>query len=264
VKNINFNKLAHDVEPIIKAAGALVLDYFHKGVRGHEKPGNQGMVTEADKACEQYLIQELGHVLPEAGVIAEESGAQHQDNEYCWVIDPVDGTTNFIHQLPYFCVSVALTYCHHPVFAAIYQPITQEYFWAAQGQGAFVNGKRMQVSRHAALEDSLIVVGLPYAKNEAYDVLLKALRTVAGQSYAIRHFGAAALDLAYVAAGRLDGVFFADLRWWDVAAGMLLVMEAGGKVTDFDGLELTPAYQSCIAAGAEVHGLLMEVVTHKV
>ncbi|MCX5922537.1 MAG: inositol monophosphatase family protein [Candidatus Dependentiae bacterium] len=243
--------LALEVAPILKKAGALVLSYFHKNLTRTEKfdhGASSGFVTEADLASEQYLIEQLRGVIPEAHVFAEESGNVGEKSDYCWVIDPLDGTTNFAHGLPYFCISVGLTCKDKPVFGMIYQPLTDELFYATVGKGAFVNGVRLATSQEA-LNKSVIAIGLPYAKNTAYAHLLEKAPFIARQVYAIRHFGAVALDIAYVASGRLEGVVFEDLGWWDVAAGIVLVHEAGGFSSDFEGIEVGPAYRSFLAAG---------------
>src|SRR5262249_50711623 len=136
---------------------------------------------------------------------------------------------------PYFCISVALTYNDEPVWAGVYQPITKEFFYAAKGKGAFLNEKPIRVSQTDSLKKSIIAIGIPYAKTPEFKQVIKGLDRVAPVTDAIRHMGAAALDQAYVAAGRFDGVFFEQLGWWDIAAGMLLIQEAGGIVTTFEG-----------------------------
>lgn len=256
------NDLVSAVEPIIKQAGDILLGYYNTTLVRHEKHGN-GFVTEADLASEQFLIKELGALVPGAAFFAEESGKSgHLNADYCWVIDPLDGTTNFANHLPYFCISVALTYKNQPIFGMIYNPLLKELFYAIKGQGAYLNGQRMRVSR-SEVARCVVAIGLPYAKDQHYAHLLQDAWLIAKQVYAIRHFGAAALDLAYVAAGKLDGVIFEELGWWDIAAGMILVQEAGGIVADFEGGTPTPAYRNCIAtSGAQLQGELMRLVKH--
>lgn len=241
--------LVHRVKPIIKEAGDLLLSFYHKRLTWKEKGGDNGFVTEADIASEQFLIKSLTPIIPQASFFAEESGKKGE-NDYCWVIDPLDGTTNFAHNLPYFCISVALTYKKVPVFGMIYQPLLNELFYAQQGKGAWFNDQPLKL-KEMPFEKSLIAIGLPYAKNERYAYILENTWAISRQAYAIRHFGAVALDIAYVAAGRLDGVIFSDLGWWDVAAGIAILEEAGGKITDFEGKMVGPEYQSFIGAGNE-------------
>ena len=248
------------VTPIIKGAGSILLSYFNTSLERKEKEGDHGFVTKADLESESYLIKHLSAALPGSSFFAEESGQTGNTSQgYCWVIDPLDGTTNFAHGLPYFCISVALTLKNEPIFGMIYQPITDELFYATKGGGAYLNAKPLKVSQ-APFDKSVIALGLPYAKDDTFGFLLARTLTIGRQSYAIRHLGAVALDAAYVAAGVLEGMFFENLGWWDVAAGMLLIEEAGGMVTDFQGKIINPAYKSFVAGGGEVHKRLIEIL----
>jgi len=246
--------LIHQLEPIIRHAGSILLSYYHQQFTRTQK-ANGDFVTEADLASEKYLIMALTPLLPGAAIVAEESGT-HGKSDYCWVIDPLDGTTNFAHGLPYFCISVALTYQGKSVIGVVYQPLLNEYFMASRGKGAFLNGKPIKVSAIHEIKDSMVLVGLPYAKSATYSKLFEYFALVAKKSYSVRHFGAAALDQAYVACGRVDGVFFEDLAWWDIAAGYLLIEEAGGLVTDFEGKPIGADYKSFLGAGVSLHGFL--------
>lgn len=252
--------LVKAVTPIIQGAGSIVLSYFNTALDRKEKDGDHGFVTQADLESESYLIKHLGAIIPGASFFAEESGKTGNTSMgYCWVIDPLDGTTNFAHGLPYFCISVALTLDNEPIFGMILQPITQELFYAVRGCGAYLNGKPIKVSG-APFAKGVIGLGLPYAKDDTFDYLLKRTLTIARESYAIRHLGAVALDAANVASGRLEGMFFENLGWWDVAAGMLIVQEAGGMVTDFQGKTVNPAYKSFIAGAPVIHKRLAELL----
>ena len=244
------------LEPIVRQAGVILLSYYGKVLTRQEKK-NHGFVTEADYASENYLIDQLAKVLPEASFFAEESG-RSGGNDYCWVIDPLDGTTNFAYKLPYFCISVALTYKGKAEVGIVYQPLTNELFFAEQGKGAFFNGERIRVSLPKCFNNSLVAMGLPcqFLKRKQ---LLKA-EQIAQQAYGVRHFGSIALDLAYVACGRMDGVFFAYLAWWDVAAGMLLIEQAGGIVTDFSGQPVLEDCVSCIAGSKMVHYHMLAIL----
>lgn len=244
------------LEAIIKKAGTIILSYVHKQLFYTEKDQN-GFVTEADLASEQFLIKELGALLPQACVIAEESGETGLVNDYCWVIDPLDGTTNFAHHIPYYCISVALTYQQKPVLGIVYNPLIDEYFYAQKGMGAYLNGVKMGVSHEKNVAKSMVVVGFPYAKNEQFMDLVHKVQQILPESYALRYFGAAALDLAHVAAGRVDAAFFEGLKWWDMAAGILLVEEAGGIATDFQGKGVDPLCRSIVAANRPMHEKLL-------
>jgi len=249
------DNLVQLVEPIIRKAGDIVLSYYQKTLVWKEKK-DKGFVTEADIASEEYLISALRKVLPEAAFFAEESGVQG-NSDYRWVIDPLDGTTNFAYAIPYFCISVALTYRDIPIFGIIYLPLTDELFYAEKGKGAFLNGNRINVAQERPLQKSLLLVGFPYAKGEAFLSVFNHLRAISQHTYAFRHLGAIAVDLAYVACGRADGVFFEDLAWWDVAAGILLIEEAGGKVSTYENENVTPLYRSFIAANDTLHAHLL-------
>ncbi|MCA9769805.1 inositol monophosphatase [Candidatus Dependentiae bacterium] len=249
--------LAHTVKPVMNEAGSLLLFYFNTTLNVREKK-KHGLVTQADIEAELFLIEELGKIIPHASFFAEESGRSGlSTSEYCWVIDPLDGTTNFIHRLPYFCISVALTHNDVPIWGGIYVPITQEFFYAYQDGPAYCNGRQIVISDQHVLEKSVIVVGLPYVKDEYFTNMLDNIRRIAPKTYAFRHLGAAALDTAYVASGRLDGMFFTNLSWWDIAAGLLIIKQAGGIVTDFQGNFIDKDYQSFVAAGPETHKQLL-------
>jgi len=246
------------IKPIIKQAGEILLSYFNKTLEVHKK-ADGSIATNADLASEQYLKQALSDVLSGVSFNAEESGKQGA-NSYCFVIDPLDGTTNFSRGIGYFCISVCLTCNDKPLLAVVYQPIMREYFVAIEGKGAFLNGQQLNIDLSIPLDKSLTIVGLPYTKNEQYLELLELARVIAPKSFAFRHLGACALDLAYVAAGRINGVYLADLAWWDVAAGILLIEQAGGVVTDFEGDRITPTFKTCLAGSSEVYMQLKKLI----
>ena len=255
---VNLAQLTKDIKPIIRQAGEILLSYFNKTLEVHEK-ADGSIATNADLASERYLKQALSDLLPGVSFNAEESGKQGA-NSYCFVIDPLDGTTNFSRGIGYFCISVCLTYNDDPILAVVYQPIMKEYFVARKGEGAFLNGQQLNIDVSVPLDKSLTVVGLPYTKNAQYLELLALARVIAPKSFAFRHLGACALDLAYVAAGRINGVYMADLAWWDVAAGMLLITQAGGTVTDFEGNQITPAFKTCLAGSPAVYDQLKKLI----
>ncbi|HVL58625.1 MAG TPA: inositol monophosphatase family protein [Burkholderiaceae bacterium] len=199
-------------------------------------------VTEVDRAAEQVIIDTLLGAYPEHAILAEESGHRPgkrneaaMEAEHLWIIDPLDGTTNFIHGLPQYCVSIALMQRGVVTQAVVYDPNRDELYTATRGRGAFLNDRRIRVSRRAKLEESLIGTGFPYRKLDSLDRYLAIFRAVSQDAAGLRRPGAAALDLAYVAAGRYDGFFEIGLLAWDVAAGALLITEAGGLIGDFTG-----------------------------
>ncbi len=251
----NFQK---ELEVILKGAGTILLSYFGKQLVRKEKC--DGFVTEADFASERYLIEKLTNLF-RADIWAEESGQTNSyNNGYCWVIDPLDGTTDFAHGIPYFCISVALTYHDQPKCAAIYNPLLDDFFYAQKGIGAWCNGQKISISLPTDISKAVIAFNLPYAFDERISLML-LVQKLAMSVGALRSIGSTALDLAHIAAGRLDGVLFTHHKWWDVAAGMLLVQEAGGKIADFQGEMLAPSYQSCIAGGGLIFDNLFKLVS---
>jgi myo-inositol-1(or 4)-monophosphatase len=195
-------------------------------------------VTEVDRAAEKEIIYHLSKAYPEHGFLAEESGASgNPDAEYRWIIDPLDGTTNFIRGIPHFAVSIACEYRGKIEHAVIVDPVRQEEFVASRGRGAQLNGRRIRVSKLPGLEGALLGTGIPFKsrQSEHLEKYSQSLQSLAGQCAGIRRAGAASLDLAYVAAGRLDAFWEIGLAPWDIAAGELLVREAGGLVSDFKG-----------------------------
>lgn len=249
-----------DLEPILRSAGDILLSYYGKDLQIKEKPQN-GFVTQADIASEQYLISALHELLPEASFFAEESGVSGT-SDYCWVIDPLDGTTNFAHGIPYWCISVALTHKNIPIVGAIYVPLQDDYFFAQTGKGAWCNGVAIKVSRPEKLAFALIAIGIPYPNDQRQSIVHLGER-IATEAYGIRHLGSIALDLANISCGRLDGVVLTGLAWWDVAAGIVLLQEAGGKIGDFEGQPLTPGYQTGIAGSDLVYNSLKSFIKGK-
>lgn len=193
-------------------------------------------VSQVDIECENTICEILHQYFPKDSIFTEESGSkftESQDNT--WIIDPLDGTTNFLHGFPQYCVSIALVQKGRVVVAVIYDPIRNELFTAERGKGAFLNNKRIRVSKCVDFERSLIGTGFPFRRNDNYTDFMSKFERVARAAAGLRRAGSAALDLAYVACGRLDGYWEANVNSWDIAAGTLLVLEAGGLVTDLDG-----------------------------
>ncbi|MDR0481100.1 MAG: inositol monophosphatase [Gallionellaceae bacterium] len=191
-------------------------------------------VSEVDRAAEQAIISTLHEAYPDHAILAEESGT-HGDSEYVWIIDPLDGTTNFLHAMPQYAVSIALQHKGELTQAVIYDPTRNDLFTASRGQGAYLNDRRLRVSKRKELEDSLIGTGFPYTRFEHIDAYMNILRDLMQNTAGLRRPGAASLDLAYTAAGRYDGFFETGLKPWDIAAGCLLITEAGGMVGDLQG-----------------------------
>jgi myo-inositol-1(or 4)-monophosphatase len=194
-------------------------------------------VSEVDLQAEQEIINVIHRVYPQHGILAEESGSRFsgKDDEYQWIIDPLDGTTNFLHGFPHYSVSIALKHKERLEVAVIYDPFKDELFCAGRGNGASLNDRKIRVSKLPSLEGSLLATGFPYKENQNIDAYLSSLKDIMLQSSGIRRAGSAALDLAYVGAGRVDGFWEFGLNTWDIAAGCLIVQEAGGLVSDTEG-----------------------------
>jgi myo-inositol-1(or 4)-monophosphatase len=247
-----------------RAAGAIInrasLDLDRLQV--NTKAPND-FVTEVDHAAEAAIIDTLLGAYPGHGILAEESGSARgaRDSEYVWIIDPLDGTTNFIHGLPTYAVSIGLSFRNLIQQAVVYDPARNDLFYATRGRGAYLNDKRLRVSKRTRIADALIGTGFPFRKGDDLVRYLKMLETVMKSCAGVRRPGAAALDLCYVAAGWYDGFFETGLSPWDVAAGSLLVTEAGGLVGNFTG-EADFLHQREVVAGSpKIYGQLVQMLT---
>ncbi len=215
-------------------------------------------VTEVDRLAEREIIAVLRKAYPDHAILAEESGAS-DGNDFQWIIDPLDGTTNFIHGFPQFAVSIALRHGRNLEHGVVYDPLRQELFTASRGRGAQLNSRRIRVSKLRHLEDALIGTGFPFKENQRVDDYLRVLRYFMGHSAGVRRPGAAALDLAYVAAGRLDGFWEDGLNPWDIAAGALLIREAGGLIGDAGGGEDFLESGNVLAANPHLFGAMLKI-----
>jgi myo-inositol-1(or 4)-monophosphatase len=197
--------------------------------------GANDFVTQVDRAAEEAVIDIVRKSYPDHGFVAEESGTVSKDAEYRWIVDPLDGTTNFIHGFPQYAVSIGVEHRGALAHAVIYDPVKNELFTASKGGGAFLNDRRVRVSRCVRLQDALVGTGFPFKEATRLDLYMRQLKRVMGKSAGVRRAGAAALDLAYVACGRLDAFWEMGLSPWDMAAGALLIQEAGGLVGNLEG-----------------------------
>jgi myo-inositol-1(or 4)-monophosphatase len=225
--------------------------------------GVNDFVTEVDQAAEQAIIEVLLTAYPGHGILAEESGRQHgaKHSEYLWIIDPLDGTTNFIHGLPVYAVSIALAFRGKVEQAVVYDPSRNDLFFASKGRGAFLNDRRLRVSKRIRIAEALIGTGFPFRKGDSLARYLKMMETVMSQCAGLRRPGAAALDLCYVAAGWYDGFFETGLSPWDVAAGSLMITEAGGLIGNFTG-DSDFLYQREVVAGCpKIYGQLVQLLS---
>jgi myo-inositol-1(or 4)-monophosphatase len=243
-----------------RAAGAIInraaLDV--ETVRVSAKQTND-FVTEVDHAAEAAIIETLLQAYPGHGILAEESGSEHgaQHSDYQWIIDPLDGTTNFIHGFPVYCVSIALAVKGRVEQAVVYDPTRNDLFCATRGRGAFLNDRRIRVAKRTRLQECLISTGFPYRPGDKLRAYMNMLGEVMSQCAGVRRPGAAALDLAYVAAGYSDGFFESGLKAWDVAAGSLLVTEAGGLVGNYTGDADFMHHSECVAGNPRIYAQLV-------
>lgn len=220
-------------EIALKAGGCL--KSFFGGELQIRKKGNLDLVTRADETAERLIVSAITHDFPDDGILAEEGSNRPARNAYQWIIDPLDGTTNFAHSLPHFCVSIGLAFDGEVRHGIVYDPMKNELFEAHHGQGARLNGVAIQVAEQTHLGESLAVTGFSYDRRQRMPVLLDRVERLLMHCQGVRRYGSAALDLAYVAAGRFDLFIEDGLNAWDMAAGQLLVREAGGSITALDG-----------------------------
>ena len=219
-----------------KAARSLVRDFGEVEQLQVSRKGPADFVTNADLRAEKILISELQRARPAFGILAEESGLiSGEDPRNRWIIDPLDGTLNFMHGLPHFAISIGLERAGEIVAGVIYNPVTDDCFVGEKGQGAFLNNRRLRVSGRRILQEAVLATGIPFHGRSGHADFLREMSQIMPQVAGVRRFGAAALDLAYVAAGRFDGFWETGLQPWDIAAGIVIVREAGGFVTECDG-----------------------------
>jgi myo-inositol-1(or 4)-monophosphatase len=243
-----------------ETAGKILQEYFHQSYRVSSKDSINNLVTEVDKRSETAIINIIKEDFPDHQVLSEEIGALPQDSEYKWIIDPIDGTVNFAHQIPICCVSIAVEKSGEVILGAVYNPFLKELFFAEKGKGATLNDQPVRVSGNANVNSSFLVTGFPYTwenmPNDPLDVFSRFIR----QGIPVRRLGSAAIDLCWVACGKFEGFWEHHLNAWDVAAGFLIVEEAGGKVTDFEGNHYSPYSKKLLATNGKIHEQMLAVI----
>jgi myo-inositol-1(or 4)-monophosphatase len=245
-----------EVEPIARHAGAMLMTYFRRRI-GFEYKGEVDLVTEADRASEQFITSELRKRWPDFGILGEEGTRSDMEAEWRWLVDPLDGTTNFAHGYPVFCVSIALVRGEELEAGFLYDPTRDEFFSAERGRGAKLNGAAIHVSKTKTLSESLLGTGFPSHKRHK-NPNVHFYHQLTLRSHGLRRAGSAALDLVNVACARYDGFWEFKLNPWDTAAGVLLVREAGGVVTRFDGSAFRLASDEVLASNGIIHDELMQ------
>lgn len=257
---VNLENILSEVVALSKEVGAFIRQEALIFQLAHvEQKGLNDLVSYVDKEAEKKLVAQLAKILPEAGFIVEEGTLDTKGEVFDWIVDPLDGTTNFIHGLPVFAVSIGLVKNGEPVLGVVYEINKDECFYAMEGGKAYLNGKEISVSTASTLGESLIATGFPFREFENVDQYLKVLKIFMEKTHGVRRLGSAAVDLVYVACGRYQGFFESNLKPWDVAAGVIIIKQAGGTVTDYSGGNDYIFGKGMIAAN-QVHPEILKVV----
>lgn len=260
---IDLKNICSGIEKAARETGAFISKESEEfDINRTEKKGLNDFVSYVDKGSEEMLVQKLSLLVPEAGFITEEGTSKKIGLKFCWVIDPLDGTTNFLHGFHPYAISIALKEYDEVIAGVVYEVSGNETFTAWKNGGAWLNGTKIRVSKAKKLADSLIATGFPYNDFEKIDSYMKCLTHLCQHTHGIRRLGSAAIDLAYVACGRFEAFYEYGLHPWDIAAGMLLVREAGGMVSDFSGNEKNITGEEFIAANSNVYSEILEIVSN--
>jgi len=258
---MDLKNICSEIERAARETSAFILKESEEfDINRAEKKGLNDFVSYVDKGAEKMLVEKLSHLLPEAGFITEEGTSKKIGLKYCWVIDPLDGTTNFLHGFHPYAISIALKEYDEIVAGVVYEVGGNESFTAWKGGGAWLNGSKIHVSEAAKLADSLVATGFPYSDFSKIDSYMECLTHFCKHTHGIRRLGSAAIDLAYVACGRFEVFYEYGLHQWDVAAGTLIVREAGGRVSDFSGNENNITGEEFIAANSSVFPEVLEII----
>lgn len=247
----------------VQAGGAQMQHYFNGRFTISSKSNVNDLVTEADHAAEKAIIETIQTNYPDHFILSEETGEVKSASEYKWIIDPIDGTINFANGIPICCVSIGLEKAGEIIMGAVYNPFMNELFVAEKGMGATLNNQKIKVSTKTSVGNSCLVTGFPYTYIDVENGPLEIFSTLIKKAIPVRRLGSAAIDLCWVAAGRFDGYFEHHLQTWDSAAGFLMVMEAGGKVTDYSGKEFSVYQKQILATNGLIHEELREIINGK-
>lgn len=243
-----------------RGAGDIIITRFNGSFRVEHKEGINNLVTEVDKQAEAKVIETIRKYYPEHTIISEEAGTLDRQSEYQWIIDPIDGTTNFVQGIPICCVSIALQHNGVLELGAVYNPMMNEFFFAERGKGAFLNDQPIRVSDKADFSAACTVTGFPYKWPKAAEHPIRVFERFIMKGLPVRRLGSAAIDLCWVACGRFDGFWEYNLNAWDVAAGILIVEEAGGRVTDFEGRHSDVFDKEILATNGLVHNDMLALI----
>lgn len=244
----------------ISESGKILQENFRKDFRIESKDTISNLVTEIDKKSEAKIIEIIQAEFPSHYILTEESGEIKTESEFKWIIDPIDGTINYAHSIPICCISIGLEKAGELFMGAVYNPFMDELFFAEKNSGAFLNNEKIFVSKEDDIRKSLLVTGFPYNTSEEPDLQLKIFDNIVGSDIPIRRLGSAALDLCWTANGRFDGFWEFNLNAWDVAAGALILTEAGGVLSDFEGKEYSIYNKQILATNGKIHNQLLSVI----
>ena len=243
-----------------KGAGAILMEHFGQIPSYEYKSTPIDLLTIADTQSEAFILNTIKTTFPNHHIIAEESTIVENNSDYRWVIDPLDGTTNFVHNLPIFAVSIGLQYKGETIVGVVYNPAADKCFWAEKNGGAFLNGESIHNTSTNTLSNSLLVTGFPYTHDDRWSKGFDLFKTLYGKTQGVRRLGAAALDFCFVAMGRFEGFWEFGLQPWDACAGALIVKEAGGKVSDWDNSPMPFSGNRILATNGHIHKEMLEVL----
>ena len=243
-----------------QAGAGQLMHFFNGNFKISNKEGINNLVTEADHAAEKAIIEVIQHDFPDHFILSEETGEIQTSSEYKWIIDPIDGTVNFANGIPLCCVSIGLEKAGEMIMGVVYNPLMNELYFAQKGFGASLNDHKIHVSTKSKVIESCLVTGFPYTYLDAPNGPIQVFEKLIRRGVPVRRLGSAAIDLCWVAAGRFDGFYEHKLQAWDSAAGSLIVTEAGGKVTDFDGEPFSPYQPHVLATNGLIHDELRHIV----
>lgn len=249
-----------DLRDIVKEAGSVVRDGYGKNIQIEYKSGENNLVTEIDKASEDLIVKRIQSLYPSHSILTEERGELKTDSEFLWVIDPLDGTSNFAHGLPIFSVSVGVLFKNEIIAGVVYDVMRDVIYSAESGSGAFANDIRISVSKTSSIKKSMLVTGFPYNVNENPERAFERFELMTRNSRAVRRLGSAAIDFCYVAQGVFEGFWEVHLQPWDICAGKLIVEEAGGIVTDFDGSSISIFSKRVLASNNSIHQEMIDLL----
>jgi len=257
------NELKTTLITAAQEAGNLIKAYFHGSFKVDNKEGINNLVTEVDMLCEAKIIEIIKSNYPTHTIISEEEGSEENNSDYKWIIDPIDGTVNFAHHIPICCVSIGLSYKDQMLLGVVYNPMMNELFFAEKGKGAFLNDQPIRVSEKTDFRKACLVTGFPYKWPDENEHPIKVFERFILQGLPVRRLGSAAIDLCWVACGRFDGFWEYNLNPWDIAAGYLIVEEAGGRITNFDGAPYSVYDKQTLATNGHMHNEMIALIKNK-